>query len=281
MENQVEHKDFDFNNQNIEHVLEQKPKITEERKKKFKAAAFLLIGVLGIGMGFGAMNNFGKAYLIAQEKDAKVAEIVAQNEQIRKNQLNEVAAKKQALQNEVNIKEQQKKKALEEKVALEQEKVDYAVLIQNKDSLIANYEAQLSIYDKPYQKNVQAVKDGLISLDSLTDVRNNYQQYKDDIHAYIKFIRDISLSFDVYSQQDDDAKKSLAEELRLYQSGGLHRSTDLENALLNHVGDDSNDDEDDQKIANLRKNTRNNIIDDLADIVRNDNVTTKTKKLKM
>lgn len=281
MENQVEHKDFDFNNKKIEHVLEKKPVMTEEKKKTFKLASFILIGAVGIGVGFGAVTNFSKNYLIEKEKSAKIEEIEAKNEELRKNAKHEVAMKKQALEDEFEVKEQQKKKALEEKVALEQEKADYDILIKNKDNLISNYEAQLTIYDKAYQKNVQAVKDGLMSLDDLTEVRGHYQQYKDDIHGYIKFIRDISLSFEAYTIQTTENKEALAEELKLYQSGGLHRNSDLENVMLSHVGDDSQDDEDNENLANLRKNTRNNIIDDIADIVKNDNITTKTKKLKM
>lgn len=281
MENQVEHKDFDFNNKKIEHVLERKPKITEEKKKKFKLTAFLFVGAVGIGIGFGAITNFSKNYLIEKEKSVKIAEIQAHNEEIRKNQLHEVAAKKKLLQDEIEVKEQQKKTELDQKVELDKEKADYAVLMNNKDSLISNYEQQLTIYDKPYQKNIQAVKDGLMSLDDITDVRSHYQQYKDDIHTYIKFIHDISVSFEIYTTRTDENKQALAEELKMYQSGGLHRSVNLENALLNHISDTSQDDEDDEKIDNLRKQTKNSIIDDLADIINNDNITTKTKKLKM
>lgn len=138
----------------------------------------------------------------------------------------------------------------------------------------------MSIYDKAYQDNVQAVKTGLISLDDLSGIREYYQAYKKDIHAWIKFINESTSSFEVFTNLDDDSKKSLDEELSKYQSGDLNRSSDLETMLLQQISDSSNDAEDDNKIATLRKNARNKVIDDLADVIKNDNSTTKTKKLK-
>ena len=83
-----------------------------------------------------------------------------------------------------------------------------------------------------------------------------------------------------FNNLTEENKVALREELSKYQSGDLNRSADLESAFVQKIGDSSNDDEDNLKFTTLRTTARNKMIDNLADMVKNDNVTTKTKKLK-
>lgn len=75
-------------------------------------------------------------------------------------------------------------------------------------------------------------------------------------------------------------KHELKNELVSYQNGDLKRSTQLESELINTISNDSNDDEEDKALINKRKMAKNQMIDDLAKVMSNDNVATTTKKLK-
>lgn len=272
--------EFDFRRKEEQQIeVEKNPKISILIKKRLKFAAFLIVGGIAIGVSLGITNNLMKGYLINKQAESNAFEIQTKNEELRKNKEHEINLKENARLNELKDKQLKINEAEQEKLSIEQDKEEYNVLLKNKDDMIKNYQSQLGIYDKAYKEAVQGVKDGLLSLEQLTEIRDNYQQYKKNINGFVKFINDTTVSFNIFHNLDEDSRKSIDEELEDYQSGSINRNMELENALLK-IGDDSNDDEEDTKLETLRTNAKNNMIDDISDIIKNDNVTTVTKKLK-
>lgn len=272
--------EFDFRRKEEQQIeVEKNPKISILIKKRLKFAAFLIVGGIAIGVSLGITNNLMKGYLINKQAESNAFEIQTKNEELRKNKEHEINLKENARLNELKNKQLKINEAEQEKLSIEQDKEEYNVLLKNKDDMIKNYQSQLGIYDKAYKEAVQGVKDGLLSLEQLTEIRDNYQQYKKNINGFVKFINDTTVSFNIFHNLDEDSRKSIDEELEDYQSGSINRNMELENALLK-IGDDSNDDEEDTKLETLRTNAKNNMIDDISDIIKNDNVTTVTKKLK-
>lgn len=103
MEREVEHEDFDFNkNKKIENILEKRVIFSENMKKRAKYLAFLVLGGVAVGAGMGIVNTFSHSYLIDKQKNAEIEVIQVKNEELRKNELNQVEAKKQAAQNEID-----------------------------------------------------------------------------------------------------------------------------------------------------------------------------------
>lgn len=272
--------EFDFRRKEEQQIeVEKNPKISILIKKRLKFAAFLIVGGIAIGVSLGITNNLMKGYLINKQAESNAFEIQTKNEELRKNKEHEINLKENTRLNELKDKQLKINEAEQEKLSIEQDKEEYNVLLKNKDDMIKNYQSQLGIYDKAYKEAVQGVKDGLLSLEQLTEIRDNYQQYKKNINGFVKFINDTTVSFNIFHNLDEDSRKSINEELEDYQSGSINRDMELENALLK-IGDDSNDDEEDTKLETLRTNAKNNMIDDISDIIKNDNVTTVTKKLK-
>ena len=153
-------------------------------------------------------------------------------------------------------------------------------MIKDSQGWIKSLDEYLTIYDKAYQGAVKGVNYGLISLDDLTNIRDLYQDYKKNIHEWINYVNDATSSFSHYQNFSDEMKNELKNELVSYQNGDLKRSSELESELINTISNDSNDDEEDTALINKRKMARNQMIDDLAKVMSNDNVATTTKKLK-
>lgn len=279
MEAEVEQKDFDFSKK-VETIIEKKIYMTQGVMKKIKLASFLAIAGLSVGAGLGLTNALMKSILVTHQENSNISVIQAQNEEVRKNKLFEQNLIAKNKQDEIQSKINEKQALEKEKIALAESKLEYGVLMKNKEDILNNYELQLGIYDKAYQNSVQGVKSGLMSLDDLTEIRSLYQAYKKDIHAYITFIHDTTTSFETFNNLTEENKVALREELSKYQSGYLNRSADLESAFVQKIGDSSSDEEDNLKFTTLRTTARNKMIDDLADMVKNDNMTTKTKRLK-
>lgn len=275
MEKEFENKNFDFNKKEI-FITNQNKLNSEKIKRKIIFIAFFTLGSLTVGAGIAATNALTDSYLIEKRKNAEIDLIKIKNEESRKNELFQLELNKQTLKNEIDINEYQEKKIKNEQVNIEKEKNTYDIWIKNKSDIIANYQAQLNIYDKAYQHSVQAVKTGLIGLDDLKEIRVSYQEYRNNINNIITFISNSTISFDVYFNLEQDNKKTLDNELIKYQSGGLNRNITLESILMQKVSNKGDND----KLATLRNSTRNKMIDELADIISNDNVTTKSKILK-
>lgn len=276
MEREVE---FDFSKRK-EIEDGQKPKFTEKTKKNVKFIAFLLIGSIGFGSGYHLTTGFVQGYLSDKIVENNISIEKSKSDNIlqqKKNEYNLELQKKKDAQNAID---EEKQRRINEQDQLLTDKSNYNLLVKNKDDLIRNYESQLTIYDKAYQDAVKNVKDGLISLDDLTSIRDLYQEYKKSIHESINNIHNNTISFSHYQNLDDDSKKELNDELIKYQNGDLNRFSDLENQLINTVGDNSNDDEDNVGLSKRRNTAKNQMIDDLAKVMSNDNVTTTTKKLK-
>lgn len=267
MEQKIE-VDFDFNKK-TEQEIEVKPLVSETNRKRLKFLSFLIISGLSVGIGIGVTNNLMKGYAIDKKSKAHMEEIELTNVQIRQNK-----------QNEVLMKENEQKRIKEEKLALLIDKDEYNVWVKNREDVIKNYESQLNLYNKAYQNSVQAVKDGLISLDDLNEIRTLYQDHKKNITEWINYINSSTISFEAFHILGEENKVEIKGELVSYQAGSLRRSPDLESALINTVSNAENDDEDNIKLQKLRTASRNKMIDDLADIMENNNQTTTHKKLK-
>lgn len=269
--------DFDFKRK-IDHEIESKPKISENMKKTIKYGAFIVIGAVALGMGIGMGNNITQGYKIKQQAQGNVIEIQAKNEEIRKSQQKSLELEsKKAYQKKVEEINNQLKIEKDKALTL-QEKARYEIWVKNREDIIQNYHAQLNIYDKAYQNCVDGVKKGLMSLDDLTEVRTLYQDYKQDINAWTNFVEENTISYDVYHNLNEERKKLLKEELLNYQSGSLKRASNLEEIFIKKFNRKPNDK--DEEKNKIRHSARNNMIDDLADMIKNDNVTTVTKKLK-
>jgi len=276
MEKEVE---FDFSKRkDLESNID--PKITEKTKKRIKMAAFLLIGSMSLGVGYNLTTGLMKGYLIEKEANAKVLVEKTRTEEILKQKQNEYNLELQKKKDAQNAIEEEKQRHINEQEILNVDKNNFNLLLKNRDSLIKNYELQLNIYDKAYQGAVKGVNYGLISLDDLTNIRDLYQDYKKNIHEWINYVNDATSSFSHYQNFSDEMKNELKNELVSYQNGDLKRSTQLESELINTISNDSNDDEEDTALINKRKMARNQMIDDLAKVMSNDNVATTTKKLK-
>lgn len=276
MEKEVE---FDFSKRkDLESNIE--PKITEKTKKRMKMAAFLLIGSMSLGVGYNLTTGLMKGYLIEKEANAKVLVEKTKTEEILKQKQNEYNLDLQKKKDAQNAIEDEKQRRINEQEILNVDKNNFNLLLKNKDSLIKNYELQLTIYDKAYQGAVKGVNYGLISLDDLTNIRDLYQDYKKNIHEWINYVNDATSSFSHYQNFSDEMKNELKNELVSYQNGDLKRSTQLESELINTISNDTNDNEEDTALINKRKMARNQMIDDLAKVMSNDNIATTTKKLK-
>lgn len=268
----MEHKvEVDFNfNKKTEQKIELKPLIAESNKKRLKFISFLIIGGLSVGIGLGVTNNLMKGYTIEKNAKANMEEIKfkidLKNDQIRKNK-----------ENEVLIKANEEKKFQEEKLSLLNDKEQYNILLKNKEDMIKNYELQLNIYNKAYQNSVQAVKDGLISLSDLREIRALHQDYKKNITEWMNYVNNSTVSFEIFHMLSEENKLELKQELLSYQSGSLKRSPDLENNLIDKLG---NDEKNNIELQRLRNSSRNKMIDDLANIMKSNNPSTIHKKLK-
>lgn len=272
--------DFDFSRKQVQpSEIEKKPKISPGMAKGLKYSSFIIMGCVAIGVSFGLTNSLLTGYLIDKQAKSNTVQIQAKNEELRKNRQFELVLQNKAKQDEINAKEEKINALENEKLSVAQDKVDYNIYLKNKDGMIKNYESQLGMYDKAYQESVKGVKNGLLSLDDLTEVRNNYQEYKKTIHNLIKFINDATVSFEVFHNLTEDSRKGLDEELTDYQAGSINRNAELENALLK-IADDSNDNEEDEKLAIARNNAKSSMIDDLADVMNNNSEITLVKKLK-
>lgn len=276
MEKEVE---FDFSKRkDLESNID--PKITEKTKKRIKMAAFLLIGSMSLGVGYNLTTGLMKGYLIEKEANAKVLVEKTRTEEILKQKQNEYNLELQKKKDAQNAIEEEKQRHINEQEILNVDKNNFNLLLKNRDSLIKNYELQLNIYDKAYQGAVKGVNYGLISLDDLTNIRDLYQDYKKNIHEWINYVNDATSSFSHYQNFSDEMKNELKNELVSYQNGDLKRSTQLESELINTISNDTNDNEEDTALINKRKMARNQMIDDLAKVMSNDNIATTTKKLK-
>lgn len=250
MEKEVSKAIFDFSKheKKIEHQIEKKPLFNEARLKNIKTASFIFLGCISIGVGLGAgiglTNGFVEGYKISQEIEAQ--DVIKKNDHLKK-------------------------------IAIENDKEIYRILFKNRDDIIRNYEEQVIIYDKSYQKVVKAVKDGVIGLQDLIKIRELYISYKSNIHERINYVSDKGRSFEIFNNLDLEGKEYLKHELLNYQNGSLHRNSDLENLLLSTFSKNSSDNENE---AIIRENIKNKMIDDMADILNNENITTKTKKIK-
>jgi hypothetical protein len=277
MEKELEKDTFDFTKK-LEKSIDDRYERNNTILKKVRFVAFLALGGLSVGAGFGMTNGAVEVYKISQESKIRLAEIQAKNHELLKAKKIEVDAQAYAKQVEADAKEAQIKKAQDKQLALENDKRDYDVWLKNKDSVLANYESQVNIYDKTYQNVMQGVRTGVLGLDNLGNVRQLYQDYKRSIFKSIQFIEQSTSSFENFRNLNEENRKLLNEEIIDYQNGSLHRNSDLENMFIAVMDPNSNDNE---KIAKLRKDLRNQIIDDLADVMNNNNETTKVKKLKM
>lgn len=270
--------EFDFRKKEIQEI-EKKPKITVSLLKKMKFISFLIIGGLSIGAGLGVSNTLMQGYIVNKHVQGNVAEIVAKNEEFRKNAYYEFQLKKTAAENIITIKENSIQEAKQQGLLMQEDKYQYNILSQNSRDMIKNYESQIGLYDKAYQSAVKNVKTGLISLDDLNEIRELYQSYKKEINESINFFSKATVNFDTYHNVSEEDKKALTEELISYQSGGLNKSVDLESALVQKISDNSDDEEDDQLTKN-RVIAKNNMIQAISDIMRNDTAVTVSKKLK-
>jgi len=246
-------------------------------KKKAQFVAFITLGCVTIGFSMGIAQSLGSGYLVNAKKNANIEELQAKSEEVRKNKQFEIDSKRLEIQKDEQDKENKKKQNEVEKLNIQQEKATFNLLLKNKVDMISNYESQLNIYDIPYKESVAAVKNGLLGLDELNEIRALYQSYRDDIHKYIRFVNEATSSFEFYHNLTDENKNYLNEELIKYQSGGLNRNNDLENALLAKISGEHNDSAEREK---ARRIARDKMIDDLADVMKNDNSTTTVKKLK-
>jgi hypothetical protein len=267
--------EFDFIKE-IKRTIVIKPAMSPELIKNLKFSAFLLIGGLALGSGIGLTNGYMQGYKVDRESHAHIAELQAKNDELRKSKKFEIDSVISAKQAQFAADEKRKQEAELSSLNIEKEKAAYKTLLNNKEDLITNYENQLVIYDKAYSDAVKGVKQGSISLDDLDNIRGYYQEYKKNIHEYITFINDTSSSFASFHNLNEENKKILNEELVLYQSGGLHRNSDLSNLLISKFTDDKDAEVTNKNLANQRNTARNEIIDDL----NNTNTTTKLKKLK-
>lgn len=278
MENELDTSEFDFNKKLQTPIISEEPKLTPNALKNIKFAAFLMLGGLAIGGGLNITNGWMDGYKVTQESNARIKEIITKNEQIVKLKREEINLVLSKAQKENEAKLSQLKKVEDNKIKLEIEQNNYNIWIKNKDDMIHNYENQLTIYDKVYQSVLIGVKEGVLTLDDLANVRELYQGYKKTIYQYIGYINETTISFDYYKTLNEENKNFIKEETLKYQTGSLSRNADLEAMLMKIFNPNDNDKKDK---AILRNKMRNNMIDDLADIMNNNTENTKTKKLKM
>lgn len=279
MEQEFDKKPFNFNKAIEKPVQVIEPMFDAQMKKRLKITSFLLIAGIGIGIGLGLTSTLLGNYRASHESNLRIEEMQAKNnEATRIAKLNidsNLAIKKAAAEEKALA----LKKTEEEKLFLESEKYQYSIWEKNRDDIIKNYDEQLNIYDKAYENVFANVKAGLLSIPQLEKVREQYQAYKNSINVYTNFVLSSTKSFETFTSLSNDDRSILHNEILNYQNGSLHRSTELENALKDAMINSSQDRKD-ETILKLRKKANNQVIDDLAEIMSNQNNTTKTKKLK-
>lgn len=277
MEQQSEKSMFDFTKK-IEDIIDDSSPRSNKLLRNAKFASFLAITGLSIGLGLGLANGFVEVYKIKKTGEVKIAEMHAKSEQLLKSKKVEIDAQIYARESEQKFKAAQAQKIQDEKIALENDKYAYDLLINNKDNIISNYESQLKIYDNAYQRIVEGVDVGVLGLDDLAEVRGYYQQYRNDINNWINFIERTTTSFEKFRSLKKEDREFLTTARINYQNGNLNRNTDLEDIMIEKISNTDNDSN--EKIKDLRKELRDQIIDDLAAILKNDTPLTTAKKLK-
>lgn len=240
--------EFDFSKK-TEKETKKENKISVKTLKNLRFVCFLIIGGFSIGSGLSITNSFMKNYLINKSERDKLVKV-----------------------------ETEKREVEYQKVSIQLENENYDIWIKNKKEILENYDSQLHIYDKAYKNSIQAVKTGVTSLENLDEVRRLYQKYKHDINDSINFINKNTLSFEIFKLSNKETKNLLEEELNTYQIGSLKRDSELESAFLKGFNQSSTVESKEEKERRIEQ--RDNMIFDISDIMKSDNITTSTKKLK-
>jgi hypothetical protein len=273
MQTEKENFSFDFTKK-IEKVIEEQTSGTLAKKIKF--ASFLVLGGISIGIGLGVTNGLMDAHIVTRTSEAKIAEMKATNEQLLKAKNLEVDASAYAKKVERESKENIDKKSQEQQLSIDRDRQTYDLWIKNKEDIIANYEAQLDMYDPVYKNMLKAVDMGIGGLEQLSEVRGYYQKHKKETADIINYIQRNITTFENFRSLDEENRKFLNEKLVEYQVGSLNRSGELEDNLMKHI----NRERDDVKKEAIRNEIRNDMITNLAQVMSHENVVTKTKKLK-
>lgn len=281
---------FDFTKK-IEKVLENTPIANPNKytsKEKIRWLAFLVLGSVALGAGFGGVRYFTEDYLLKSRTQLIVDAETMKNEELRKNtqlEVNLALAKENILKykekyllEQKQAKEDEKQKEKKHQIYVLSQKNNYAVWIKNKDAVIHNFNLQLNMYNSAYQLAVNNAKNNLIDLNELDNIRALYQSYKDDIRSMINFVQQSLLSFDTFYQLSDDDQHLLQDYLNNYQNGGLNRSNELEIALINSITTPYNDESD--AMAKLRYTESGKMRNQLASILSTEMEVNKNKKLK-
>lgn len=166
---------------------------------------------------------------------------------------------------------------------LEKQRQEFLLIKENKENILLNLEAQMTMYDSIIkdilEANKQIPNSAQTILNQTDQIRGLSQTYKENIANLISNVNKLTNSEEEFLKSSSEEKKMLSKTLQHYKIGSLNRNNDLEKIFMSATSPvDYDENKAIDKATPIREELKKKVVEKMANLLGSNEIT-KPKKL--